>query len=197
MLIYLFTIVSLQCCLMFIYSCHSCFISKASCCIVQSAFLGIVSLVCDPEKIRSKIWTWKKQGAKNQGHCYSKREEAAWPHGMCYSHFGNEVCNGAISITQRGFINDCYKVNPIGQWGKILVMAMGFVDHLGPGLFSFWVTMTLFLRIKALCYITSLPFYRELQSVDWKHQISFVQYLKVYYSGFKKTLASEKWKTSF
>ena len=21
----------------------------------------------------------KKQGAKNQGHCYSKREEAAWP----------------------------------------------------------------------------------------------------------------------
>ena len=21
---------------------------------------------------------WKKQGAKNQGHCYSKREEAAW-----------------------------------------------------------------------------------------------------------------------
>ena len=65
------------------------------------------------------------------------------------------------------------------------------------GLFSFWVTMTLFLLIKALCYITSLPFYRELQSVDWKHQISFVQYLKVYYSGFKKTLASEKWKTSF
>ena len=50
---------------------------------------------------------------------------------MCYSHFGNEVCNGVISITQRGFINDRYKVNPIGQWGKILVMAMGFVDHLG------------------------------------------------------------------
>ena len=22
---------------------------------------------------------WKKQGAKKQGHCYSKREEAAWP----------------------------------------------------------------------------------------------------------------------
>ena len=53
------------------------------------------------------------------------------PHGMCYSHFVNEVCNGAISITQWGFINDCYKVNPVGQWGKILVMAMGFVDHLG------------------------------------------------------------------
>ena len=54
------------------------------------------------------------------------------PQGMCYSHFGNEVRNGAISITQQGFINDCYKVNPVGQWGKILVMAMGFVDHLGP-----------------------------------------------------------------
>ena len=40
------------------------------------------------------------------------------PHGMCYSHFGNGVRNGAISIMQ------C-------QWGKILVMAMGFVDHLG------------------------------------------------------------------
>ena len=51
---------------------------------------------------------------------------------MCYSHFGNEVCNGAISIMQRGFNNDCYKVNPIGQWEKNLVMAMGFVDHLGP-----------------------------------------------------------------
>ena len=23
-----------------------------------------------------------------------------------------------------GFINDCYKVNPVGQWGKFLVMAM-------------------------------------------------------------------------
>ena len=54
------------------------------------------------------------------------------PHG--YSHFGNEVRNGAISITQRGFINDCYKVNPVGQWGKVLVMTMGFVDHLGNGL---------------------------------------------------------------
>jgi hypothetical protein len=27
------------------------------------------------KKIRSKIWTWKKQGAKKQGHCYSKREK--------------------------------------------------------------------------------------------------------------------------
>ena len=53
---------------------------------------------------------------------------------MCYSHFGNEVGNGAISITQQGFNNDCYKVNPIGQWGKMLVMAMGFVDHLAQNL---------------------------------------------------------------
>ena len=50
---------------------------------------------------------------------------------MCYSHFGHEVRNGAISIMQRGFINDPYNVNPVGQWGKILVMAMGFVNHLG------------------------------------------------------------------
>ena len=42
----LFKIISLQCCFMFIYSCHSCFISKAFCCIVQSVFLGIVSFVC-------------------------------------------------------------------------------------------------------------------------------------------------------
>ena len=55
------------------------------------------------------------------------------PQGMYYSHLGcgNGVRNGAISITQRGFINDRYKVNPVSQWGKILVMAMGFVDHLG------------------------------------------------------------------
>ena len=37
------------------------------------------------------------------------------PHGMCYSHFGNEVRNGPMSIMQPGFINDCYKVNPVGQ----------------------------------------------------------------------------------
>ena len=53
------------------------------------------------------------------------------PHGMCYSHLGNGVRNGAIAITQRGFISGCYVVKSIGQWGKNLVMAMGFVDHLG------------------------------------------------------------------
>ena len=31
------------------------------------------------KRIRSKIWTCKKQGAKKQGHCYSKREKADWP----------------------------------------------------------------------------------------------------------------------
>ena len=55
----------------------------------------------------------------------------ATAHGVCYSHFSNEVHNGAYSIVQQNFINDCYKVNPIGQWGKFLVMTMGFVDHLG------------------------------------------------------------------
>ena len=53
------------------------------------------------------------------------------PHGMCYSHLGKGIRNGAISIMQWGFISGCYKVKSIGQWGKILVMAMGFVDHLG------------------------------------------------------------------
>ena len=50
---------------------------------------------------------------------------------MCYSHLGNEARNGSISIMQRGFINDCYKVNPVGQWEKTLAMAMEFVVHLG------------------------------------------------------------------
>ena len=50
---------------------------------------------------------------------------------MCYSHLGNVVHNGAISIMQLYFINGCYKVKSIGQWEKILVMAMEFVDHLG------------------------------------------------------------------
>ena len=59
------------------------------------------------------------------------------PHSVCYCHFGNEVCNGAISIMQLGLIKNRYKVNPVGQWGKILVMAMGFVDHFGPKLFDF------------------------------------------------------------
>ena len=46
---------------------------------------------------------------------------------MCYCHFSN----GGISISKQGFINDRYKVK---IWGKILEMAMGFVDHL-QGLF--------------------------------------------------------------
>ena len=50
------------------------------------------------------------------------------PHGMCYSHYGNGVCKGAISIAQWGLLSDCYKVNPIGQGGNILVIVMGFVD---------------------------------------------------------------------
>ena len=50
---------------------------------------------------------------------------------MCYSHFGNGVRNGAISIAQRVFINERNKVNPVVQLWEILVMAMGFVDHLG------------------------------------------------------------------
>ena len=48
------------------------------------------------------------------------------PHGMCLPHFGNGVRNGAISITQRGFINDYYKGNTIGQWGKIMITGIGF-----------------------------------------------------------------------
>ena len=39
----------------------------------------IRSKVFDQNKIRSKVWTWKKQGAKKQSHCYSKREEARLP----------------------------------------------------------------------------------------------------------------------
>ena len=67
---------------------------------------------------------------------------------MYYSHFGNEVCNWAISIKQRGFIDDCFKVYPLTNGEKNLVrdhpfqmsaclrggwslMAIGFVDHLG------------------------------------------------------------------
>ena len=53
---------------------------------------------------------------------------------MCYTHYGNWVRNGAISIAQWGLLSDCYKVNPIGQRGKILVIVMGFVDTLGQGL---------------------------------------------------------------
>ena len=45
---------------------------------------------------------------------------------MCYSNFGNRFRNGAISITQRGFINDHYKVSAIGQWGKTKITVMGF-----------------------------------------------------------------------
>ena len=45
------------------------------------------------------------------------------------------VRNGIISITQRDFISGYYKVKSVGQWEKILIMAMGFVDHLGLSVF--------------------------------------------------------------
>ena len=35
--------------------------------------------------------------------------------GMCYSHYGNGVRNGAISIAEWGLLSDCFKVTPIGQ----------------------------------------------------------------------------------
>ena len=53
------------------------------------------------------------------------------PQSMCYSHYGNGVGNGAISTAQWGLLSNGYKLNPVGQWGKILVIVMGFVDTLG------------------------------------------------------------------
>ena len=38
---------------------------------------------------------------------------------------------GQFSLRIGVLLMVAIKVNPIGQWGKILVMAMGFVDHLG------------------------------------------------------------------
>ena len=37
------------------------------------------------------------------------------PHSMYYSHYGNWVRNGAISIMQWVLLSDAYKVNPIGE----------------------------------------------------------------------------------
>ena len=48
------------------------------------------------------------------------------PHGMCYSHFGNEVCSGAISIRQQGFIN-----NPRWLMGKNSGNSNGVCRSLG------------------------------------------------------------------
>ena len=53
------------------------------------------------------------------------------PHGMCLPHFGNGVRNGAISIMQRGFINEFSKVNAIGQWGKIMIIIIWFAHTVG------------------------------------------------------------------
>ena len=47
----------------------------------HSSLFGLSDIFWDLElkNIRSKIWIRKNQGAKKQGHFYSKREEAAWP----------------------------------------------------------------------------------------------------------------------
>ena len=42
----------------------------------------------------------------------------SWPHGMCYSHYGNGVHNGAISIAQWGLLSGCYKVCPLANEEK-------------------------------------------------------------------------------
>ena len=46
------------------------------------------------------------------------------PQGMCYSHFGNGVRNGAISISQL-MITVRY-LNIIRQWGKIMITVLPF-----------------------------------------------------------------------
>ena len=85
-----------------------------------------ISIVCNSgEKIPNPLWGATYKHIFEVSCCKNALD---LPHGTCYSHFGYVVLNGAISITQWGFINDRYRV---GQWGKILVMAMGFVDHLG------------------------------------------------------------------
>ena len=53
---------------------------------------------------------------------------------MCYSHYGNGVRNEVYLVTAK------YKVNPIGQRGKILVIVMGFVDKLGQWLANMFHT---------------------------------------------------------
>ena len=68
----------------------------------------------------------------------SSNEIQTVPHGMCYSHYVNGVRNGAISIAQWGLLSDCYKANPIGQWGKNLVIVMGFVGTFEPSQWRFF-----------------------------------------------------------
>ena len=73
-----------------------------------------------------KCWNWKRYSLANVKYfCH------LWPHGMCYSHFGDEVRNGAIFIIPNGVLLMIAIRCPVGQWGKILVMAIGFVDNLG------------------------------------------------------------------
>ena len=59
------------------------------------------------------------------------KELLSLPQTMCYSHYSNGVHFGAIFIVQWDLLSDWCKVNPIGQWGKILVIVMGFVDTFG------------------------------------------------------------------
>ena len=37
---------------------------------------------------------------ENWRHCNLLNFKKTLPHGICYSHYGNGVCNGAISIAQ-------------------------------------------------------------------------------------------------
>ena len=57
-------------------------------------------------------------------------EELTKPHVMWYSHYDNGVHNGAVSIPQWDLLSDSYKVNPIGQQGKILVIVGAKQDML-------------------------------------------------------------------
>ena len=60
--------------------------------------------------------------------------------GLAVSHV-SEVCAthilvkgssmGLFSLHNSGFLNESYKVNPIGQWRKILVTQMGFACIFG------------------------------------------------------------------
>ena len=83
-----------------------------------SQYLKNILLIQDKDKKRSavvfQLWSSRESTVNGFHQFFVKKDKISgisstkltMAHGMCYSLFGNGVCNGAISIMQHCFIND-------------------------------------------------------------------------------------------
>ena len=74
----------------------------------------------------------KKQGAKNEGHCYSKREETAWS--LLFLNNNDPICKkqGPDFLIVPDPKRILGRPDELEQWVQIDWGMSGFVEHFDP-----------------------------------------------------------------